>query len=227
MGINKSMKFLTQLNSGCIDICKNMLKSAEKVGLNVDDFLIACLDKNAYEHMKEYKGAFLHGDYENQLTDYQDWSFDPSSKFRQIVRSKWKLIQTIHDINKNLCWVDTDIVFKQNPMNYIISDRVLFQCDIPGSVICSGFMIFNSTKQCDNLVKECGENTQEDDQILINTIATKYTDSVALLNQELFPNGYVYYTLNKKEKAVIVHNNHMVGIQTKINKFKDENLWLI
>ena len=63
------MKFLTQLNSGCIDICKNMLKSAELVGLNTDDFIIACLDKNAYDNMKSYTGAFLYQD--NNLTEYQ------------------------------------------------------------------------------------------------------------------------------------------------------------
>jgi hypothetical protein len=40
-----AMKFLTQLNSGCLEICKNMLKSAKIVGLNTDDFIIACLDK--------------------------------------------------------------------------------------------------------------------------------------------------------------------------------------
>jgi hypothetical protein len=30
-----------------------------------------------------------------------------------------------------------------------------------------------------------------------------------------------------KDKAYIVHNNHMVGIETKIKKFKEENLWFI
>ena len=68
------MKFLTFLNSGCIDICKNMLISAENVGINMDDFYIACLDLNAYENLKEYKNAFLHID--QPITEYQDWTFD-------------------------------------------------------------------------------------------------------------------------------------------------------
>ena len=54
------MKFLTFLNSGCIDICKNMLISAEKVGINMDDFYIACLDDNSYQKLKEYKNCFFH-----------------------------------------------------------------------------------------------------------------------------------------------------------------------
>lgn len=220
------MKFLTQLNSGCIDICKNMIRSGELVGLNPDDFIIACLDKNAYEQLKHYKGAFLYD--EIALKEYQNWSFDPNSTFRQIVKNKWKLIKEIYQKNKSLCWVDTDIVFIKNPMSVIENNSyILFQCDLPGSLICSGFMVFNESNTCECLISECGHDIQEDDQILINNKVAKYKDHCALLDQEKFPNGYVYHTLGKKDKAVIVHNNHMVGIQEKTNKFKENNLWYI
>lgn len=220
------MKFLTQLNSGCIDICKNMLKSAENVGLNTDDFIIACLDKNAYEALKHYKGAFLYDDIE--LKEYQNWSFDPNSTFRKIVKGKWKLISEVYKNNKNLCWVDTDIVFKKNPLAWISDKKeILFQCDIPGSQICSGFMVFNNTDECKNLINDCGIDEIEDDQILINRTAINYRSSCALLPLEYFPNGHLYYAKNIKENAIIVHNNHMVGIETKINKFKEEGLWFI
>ena len=220
------MKFLTQLNSGCIDICKNMLKSAENVGLNVEDFIIACIDKDAYENMKEYKGAFLY--YEAPFTKYQDWSFDSNSNFRQIVKNKWKLIKETHNLHKQLCWVDTDIVFKQNPLPYIQnSNHILFQCDRPGSLICSGFMVFNDSVECQQLIIECGNDTEEDDQIMINKVVEKYANKCALLDIEYFPNGFFYYRQNLKDKAVIVHNNHMVGIETKINKFKEEDLWYL
>lgn len=222
------MKFLTQLNSGCIDICKNMLKSAEKVGLSMEDFYIACLDQNAFEHMKDYPGAFLYRD--QPITEYQDWSFDSESNFRQIVRTKWKLISDIYEDNKELCWIDTDIVFKENPVDFLLqnSKYILFQTDTPGSLICSGFMVFNASAECANLIRECGENESEDDQILINKIAlTKYSNTIALLPIEFFPNGHMYYSIGVKQLAKIVHNNHMVGIETKINKFKEEGMWYI
>lgn len=222
------MKFITQLNSGCIDICKNMLKSAEQVGLSMDDFYIACLDKNAYEQMKEYPGAFLYR--EQELTEYQNWSFDADSKFREIVKTKWRLIADIHEQVSELCWVDTDIVFLQNP--FPISDEfkhlVLVQSDSPGSALCSGFMIFNETQECKNLINECAQNEEEDDQINLNlTVRGKYDSIIGVLSPEQFPNGYVYYQQNKKDKAIIVHNNHMLGIETKINKFKEEGLWYV
>jgi len=222
------MKFLTQLNSGCVDICKNMLKSAENVGLNIDDFYIACLDQNAFNEMKKYPGAFSYRD--QPITEYQNWSFDSDSKFREIVRTKWKLISDVYETNKQLCWIDTDIVFRENPVNFLLqnSKYILFQTDTPGSLICSGFMVFNSTDECANLIKECGQNISEDDQLLINRIAlTKYSKHIALLPIEFFPNGHMYYSMGVKQLAKIVHNNHMVGIETKINKFKEEGLWYI
>lgn len=222
------MKFLTQLNSGCVDICKNMLKSAENVGLDVNDFIIACLDVNAYEQMKQYPNAFLYKDQE--YTGYQDWSFDKGSNFRQIVKLKWKLISDTYKNHKRLCWVDTDIVFRQNPTDFFEANSkyVLFQTDVPGSLICSGLMIFNETEECSRMIEECGSNETEDDQILINQIAlTKYSNIVALLPMEYFPNGHLYYTIGMKDKALMVHNNHMVGIETKINRFKQEGMWYL
>ena len=221
------MKFLTFLNSGCIDICKNMLISAKNVEIDMDDFYIACLDSNAYENLKEYKNAFLHID--QPITEYQDWTFNKESGFRNIVKIKWSLIKKIYQEHKNLCWVDTDIVFVENPIELIEgNEEVLFQSDSPGSTLCSGFMVFNETKECESLVNECGSNEIEDDQLIVNEIALKnYRDHIAILSSDLFPNGHVYYNEGKKKNAVIVHNNFMVGVETKMQKFKEEKLWYL
>jgi len=221
------MKFLTFLNSGCIEICKNMLISAERVGINIDDFYIACLDSNSYENLKEYRNAFL---YTNQpIVEYQNWTFNENSGFRSIVKNKWSIIKKIYQENKNLCWVDTDIVFVKNPTNLLEGNtEVLFQSDSPGSTLCSGFMVFNDTKECESLVDECGSNETEDDQLIVNEIALKkYRDNIAILSPDLFPNGHVYYNEGKRENAYIVHNNWMVGVDTKIQKFKEEKLWFL
>ena len=221
------MKFLTFLNSGCLEICKNMLASAKKVGINLEDFYIACLDTNAYENLKEYKNAFLYID--QPITGYQNWTFDENSGFRNIVKVKWSIIQKIYQEHKNLCWVDTDIVFVENPIKYISGhEEVIFQGDAPGSTLCSGFMVFNDSKECESMINECASREAQDDQLIINEVAlNKYSESIAILNRDLFPNGYAYYTEGKKENALIVHNNWMVGVDTKIQKFKEEKLWYL
>ena len=223
------MKFLTFLNSGCLDICLNMLKSAENVGINMDDFMIACMDEEVYNSLSTvgYKGAFLYMD--QQLKEYQDWTFNQNSGFRNIVRHKWKIIDQVQKEYPNLMWVDTDIVFKENPVEILTGhEEVLFQTDAPGSTICTGFMVFNETPECRQLVAECGADETDDDQLIMNRIAlSKYNDHVALLSEDLFPNGNVYYQQGKKANAMIVHNNWMVGVNTKIAKFKEEGLWFI
>lgn len=226
-----NMKFLCFLNSGCIDICKNMLISAENVGINMDDFYIACLDSNAYEKMNSYKNAFLYLD--QKITNYQEWSFDEGTEFRNIVKHKWKLIEEIHNQFPNLCWVDVDIVFKQNPIPYISNDSfILFQSDSPDhdgpqNWICTGFMVFNGEEYSYEFISECAIHSNEDDQLIANKVANKYFDNINLLQPELFPNGNVYYNHGMKDNVVIVHNNWMKGIDIKIQKFKEENLWFL
>lgn len=226
------MKFLTFLNSGCIDICKNMLISAEKVGIDMNDFYIACLDASSLEEMIRYSNAFSWLDLKNEdilPSEYQNWTFDEKSGFRNVVKHKWKIIKEIYKKHKELCWVDTDIVFKENPIELIEGqEEILFQSDRPGSTLCSGFMVFNESPECGKLIKDCASNPDEDDQIIVNKIALdKYYDYIALLNEDLFPNGHVYYNENRKENAVIVHNNWMIGVDTKIQHFKDEKLWYL
>jgi hypothetical protein len=204
-----------------------MLISAKNVGIDMDDFYIACLDSNAYENLKDYKNSFLHTD--QPITEYQDWTFNKESGFRNIVKIKWSLIKKIYQEHKNLCWVDTDIVFVENPIELIEgNEEVLFQSDSPGSTLCSGFMVFNETKECESLVNECGSNEIEDDQLIVNEIALKnYRDYIAILSPDLFPNGHVYYNEGKKKNAVIVHNNWMVGVKEKTKRFKEEKLWYL
>lgn len=225
------MKFLTFLNSGCINICKNMLISAEKVGINMNDFYIACLDESSFDSLNDYSNAFLWKtpQTESDSSEYQNWTFEQNSGFRRVVRHKWKIIQETYKSSQELCWVDTDIVFKENPIELIEGqDEILFQSDRPGSTLCSGFMVFNSSPECRKMIRDCAIVDNEDDQLIVNKIALdKYYDNIALLNEDLFPNGHVYYKENRKENAVIVHNNWMIGIDTKIQHFKDEKLWYL
>lgn len=223
------MKLLTFLNSGCIEICLNMLKSAENVGISKDNFIIACLDDNAYNVLiqNEYTGAYL---YINQeLKDYQNWTFDKNSGFRNIVKYKWKIIFENYLKNPELIWVDSDIVFKENPIDELIGHQeVLFQSDLPGNTLCTGFMVFNETEVCKKMIEECSQYDCEDDQLIMNQIALeKYSNDIAVLNEDLFPNGNVYYLQNRKSNAMIVHNNWMIGGNEKIKKFKEENLWFL
>jgi len=230
------MKFLTFLNSGCITICKNMLTSAELVGLNPDDFIIACLDENAFNEFKSYKNAYLAMDH--PIKTYADWSFDSNSEFRQVIKHKWALIAEHYAVHKNLCYLDTDISFTSNPLTYIENnDKILFQRasgeDGEKIDICSGFMVFNDTIVCEELIKKCTltENHEEDDQLLINKIAflEEFIDSIELLPITKFPlaKDIDRFTAESKYDAVLHHAATIVGIHNKIKFLKNKGMWYI
>ena len=235
------MKFLTFLNSGCITICKNMLISAEKVGLNPDDFIIACLDDNAFNEFKSYKNAYLAMNH--PITSYVNWSYDSDSEFRQIIKHKWSLIAEHHAVYKNLCYIDTDIAFKNNPLIYIEDpEKMLFQKTLGpddesiidmSSSLCSGFMVFNDTVKCHELVKECNlaEHCNQDDQLLINEIALseEFVDSIRLLPVVKFPlvKDVAGLSDENKRDAVLYHAAGVVGVQAKIEFLKNNGLWYI
>lgn len=206
-----------------------MLFSAEKVGIDMNDFYIACLDDIAYDYLSGYPNAFIWKTTEPIPTQYQNWTFNANSGFRDVVKYKWKIIREIYQSHTELCWVDTDIVFKENPTEIIEKqNEILFQSDRPGSTLCSGFMVFNSTEACLNLINDCSSKNGQDDQLILNEVALKkYYDSICLLNEDLFPNGHIYYHQGRKDNAIIVHNNWMVGVNTKIQKFKEEKLWYL
>ena len=202
-----------------------MLESAKRAGIASSEFIVYCLDDESYDDLKDSVPCVRYES--NAPKTYQNWSFDSKSQFRQVVKYKWKIIKEVYKENKNLCWVDTDIVFLKD-FRFLGNqfNGTSCQSDLPGSLICSGFMIFSNTIQSEQLINECASLEGEDDQQAINRLYTKY--NINILSLELFPNGNVYYQQNIKNKdAFIVHNNHMVGIETKIQHFKNEGLWHI
>ena len=129
---NYKIMYLTFLNSGCLSICLNMLESANKVGIKKNNFIIACMDKKVFNYLLSngYEKAFLYLD--QNLTEYQEWSSDDKSGFRNIIKHKWMIINKVHKEFPNLIWIDTDIVIKSNPTNILRGHKkILFQSDLP------------------------------------------------------------------------------------------------
>ena len=73
--------------------------------------------------------------------------------------------------------------------------------------------------------KKIGSGTVDPAQGL--DIDADVIQSDQLLDENLFPNGNVYYMQNRKENVVIIHNNWMIGIYNKIEHFKNEGYWYV
>jgi hypothetical protein len=233
------MKFLSFSNSGCKEICANMIRSLIDCSYLQEEITISCLDEETFAYLGEhYKKINLLKNFvidDVDLKNYQNWSFDGSSKFRQIVKYKWNIIKDNFK-NKQFVWIDTDVVVLKN-LNKVLNDilssgfDIVTQSDMPTCKYCTGFMIFNPT---DNMIKAidiCSLDKSADDQIIFNRSWKSVGVNVATLDLQHFPNGYfVYKTENSfkdRDNWYIVHNNHMVGIENKTQKFKEHKMWYI
>lgn len=231
------MKFLSFSNSGCKEICANMIRSLLNCSYAQKDISISCLDEETYVFLNNlfneiclFKNFVIN---DEKLKKYQDWSFDSSSMFRQIVKHKWSIIKK-HLKNEQFVWIDTDIVVLKNldnVLNDVFNSRfdIITQTDAPTCKYCTGFMIFNPTQNAKKVVEMCASNKDADDQIIFNQYWKQYGINVGVLDLKHFPNGYFIYKEKNYNKNdwYIVHNNHMVGIENKIQKFKENKMWYI
>jgi hypothetical protein len=233
------MKFLSFSNNGCKEICANMIQSLLNCSYIQKDIIISCLDeetfvflKNSYKEIQLFKNFVIN---DEKLKTYQNWSFDGSSLFRQIVKHKWSIIKN-HLKDEQLIWIDTDIVVLKN-LNNVLTDifkskfDIVTQTDSPTCKYCTGFMIFNPTCDAKKAIEICASDKNADDQIIFNRHWKNDGVNVATLDLQFFPNGYLVYktkdSFKTKNKWFIVHNNHMVGIENKIQKFKENEMWYI
>ena len=69
------------------------------------------------------------------------------------------------------------------------------------------------------------------DQALINKLVKKNNIKYKLLPWKKYCNGDLYFNKKKKyfkkRKPLVLHNNFIVGLEAKINRFKKHGLWFI
>jgi hypothetical protein len=225
------MKYLTYLNSGCKNICDNMLLSANNVGISNNDFQIVAFDKPIYDYYIG-KGFNVELFADSPEEPYHEWTWDSNSKFRSLIKNKWLLIKKYYNEFKNLVWLDTDIVFFKNPENHLNTFKVpTFQIDYPVKCICTGLMYFPNHELSSNIINSLGSQSSEDDQLVCNHYMEKNSlyHKVNFFDLNLFPNGSYFYDHKgtNKDIAVMLHCNYILGLENKINRLKDIGAWYL
>jgi hypothetical protein len=120
------------------------------------------------------------------------------------------------------------------------SDKILFQRalgedgekpNVTGMYVCSGFMVFNDTDICSELIEKCNMYPDEDDQLLINqlVLTDEFIDSFELLPIMKFPLAKDIYRFNSGEThtAILHHCATLAGIDSKIEFLKNKEMWYI
>jgi hypothetical protein len=187
---------------------KNMLNSAMKVGIPMNLFHCYVLDTN--------KEVAIYG----------------SMQFNSITLKKLEVIKMNMGMDRDVLWVDNDIVFFENCLEDILSKKGSFimQDDLWG--VCTGFFLARSTpfslsvmqKSIDWLAKST--NTRVNDQHAFNRIYPQTPGIVVTkLSTEEYPNGEIYFNKKLTSKAKIVHCNYLTKTDDKIVRLKHHNLW--
>lgn len=235
------------LTGGLNQEAHNSIQTLKKVKMD-KHLIVTCLDKKAYDYISELgvKTEFL----DLNLKEIGEFG---SKDFYKITTQKPKIISNLlKKHNKIVIYTDTDIVFLKNfesEINKFRYDKndILFQDEsrefIKTGDYCSGFMFFKlNTKNINFLdkvhntmvknTKSRPEKSKElADQGVFGKMLKKENIQFDTLDLYDFPNGKRYFdnvnTVYKNRIPKIVHNNFIIGLNNKINRFKKYNLWFI
>ena len=232
-------------NKGHIEEARNSIHTYYKnVGKNL---IVLVLDKDTQIAMNRHNIPCY---YNKNIFNINGNEFNfGTDEFRTLTYLKLLPIYKILILKYNVLWIDTDIVFFKDPFKYFdkIKKSIILQNDLNDNnnkeYLCSGFMYYRYNKislnylsKCVNFInkyypKRCPVEDKNwnnaGEQNIINKF--KNLNDIHVLPIELFPNGKVYFEdkLCNDIEIYIIHNNWIAGLDNKINRFKENNLWFI
>jgi hypothetical protein len=195
-------------NEAQLPLLKNMLNSAMKVGIPLNIFHCYILDS--------HKEVAIYG----------------SMQFNSITLKKLEIIKMNMSLDRDVLWVDNDIVFFENCLNDILSKKGNFvmQDDLWG--VCTGFFLARTNhfslsvlqKSVDWLAKSI--NKSVNDQHAFNRVYPQVPGIIVTkLSTEEYPNGEIYFNRGLTSKAKMVHCNYLTKTDEKVVRLKHHNLW--
>lgn len=203
------MRIVCMTNEGQLPMMKNMLNSAMKAGFNMSDF-----------------HCYL-------LKDHQEAASYSTAEFTSITIRKLEVILENIKRDREVLWIDNDIVLFENCINDIRKYRgnMIMQNDIWSP--CTGFflaryslstirVIEKSIQWLRNRADKVGLNDQ-------HAFSSVYKSVIGLgvtcLPTDEYPNGKVYFDDKNTSKAKMLHNNYLMSTSEKVERFKIFNFW--
>ena len=211
------MKVITMSNEGGMELAKNLLTSIKKVGIP----------------LSQVRLYVIKGEVNQQSVDFA------TPDFNRLMRAKVEVILDAMETNKEVLWVDSDIVFLKNCIEDIRvrkgNAEMCFQPSLSNPV-CTGFFYVKSSPRTKNFLKGVIEfmkqNPNIDDEQAINHTFHQFGLLATVLPYWNYPVGMAFFSHNggissalEQSKVYIVHNNYIVGNENKVNRFKKNGLW--
>ena len=249
------VKYLLYTNEGASDMALNCVYSMLTSGIAKEDIFVYTIDEETESKFSEYNIDVTKLDASKSLgssdlranDDYQDWN---TKGFHRVVHYKIKAIIDALHRGHDVFYLDTDNVLFKNPTEFAESNSenidILIQddSDVHGrwKSLCTGVVFIKSNDTTKKFYEKCLElhlkNIELDkstgDQAAFNQILMEKNIhglnniNVVVFPHVLFPNGQVYFETDiSNEQPYLLHNNYISGLENKIQRFKDNNLWFI
>lgn len=224
---------MTFTNKGYVDYTKNLLISnkVNNSNANIKVYTLDDYSYNLFSQLQDNVELFKKDDFANNYLSQAD------KNFGNLMIVKFELIYRELLKNRNVVYVDGDIVFKKNFLEYLTNyspnSDIVFQNDLRPSKpkrewVCAGFMYIKSnetTKEffrpTQKLVKKFSKYKTHD-QSYINKNKKKFSYSILPLDD--FPNGAHYYQFYEKLNPYLIHFNYVRG-DRKLELMKEHGEW--
>ena len=233
---------LMMVNAGALSLYQNFVSFLNKNNIH-REFLICTSDIAVSTLAMEYKHKVIMiegGIPESQLAynskEYQLAIFKRTEVIGVLLQSE------LYDY---IIVADVDSVWLCDPYTLIFDSNFRdkpFQVggQMDGEDVCGGFLVLQSASTVitfwrtvtdryhtaiDSSAIDWDRNTE---QHILNDILREGSAAlnVSRFDKQVFPSGVDYFEHGVRQKACVVHNNFIIGIQSKIDRFKKTNLWL-
>ena len=232
---------ITFTNFGFLEMTLNWVLNVNL--WKIKNYIVIALDKDVHENLLSRN---IPSFYDENFSTSPDSADFLEGHYRELVNLKTIYNFRILSLGYNTLLCDNDIALLRNPFEVLNLDNkydIQIQDDSASidkfTAVNTGFQLVRSNTKTILFYKEVVSLTQSNpelqDQRAYNVVLqnTKFTHLLnwVVLDPLLFPNGWVYFIskLPQKEnqQPVIVHNNWIRGLDSKIHRFREHHLWLI
>ena len=208
------LRIIAMSNRGQLPMLRNMLRSAEEVGMDLGLFDVYLTPE---EGTPAEAAAF------------------GSTQFASVTALKLALIARESAAHASVLWVDNDIVFFTNPL-----DDLLARAPVPYLMQndqwspCTGFWLLRRgsgggiggevmARALEVMTR--GNKDSENDQTAFARACKECSCVPVLLEDALYPNGRVYFERKQQARALLVHCNYLKTTAEKEKRFLEHGLW--
>jgi hypothetical protein len=203
------MRIVAMTNEGQLPMMKNMLNSALKSGwpMNLFHCYLVGINKDAARY--------------NTL------------EFQALTLRKLEIILQNMRLDKEIIWIDNDIVLFKNTIDHMRSftGQFVMQDDLWGP--CTGFFLVRSSfssivtleKTISYMKQRLNTTVLNDQHAFFRVYKSVLGLVVSLLPQNEYPNGEIYFSKGIRNDAKMLHNNYLLTTREKVERFKEFGMW--